>query len=401
MKIKPRIYSWSNELRPPLLPPINMIFEREAQYGAIFTNAALLYQDILKYGIEHNNGFKFIELGNWLIHNNNDFRSYYTDSKAHTPKSARLSNRRDTIQKHVDNLINMDLLYKKTIVKAKKNATDTTPLYDLTMDGQFLALIIQAKDPEKSFDLNWTIKNKRSNKMKTPELERANDITKVYDKVDTFTRCKESFVLFFLSKLLKKCMDAGIFGDIIDLFYYFDLQHIELNNGQEILRLFVKLAHPLHWVYAYPELFAKTIDEMDEDAKRVMLFEFKIEIEEYYSRYYLVSYAKRHNYTSYSEMSANYPDILAIRGSEWQRMRVNNMASYKKLVIPGICYNCKAECAFKLNIEDYLKHLVEYASGKIRLSDTISYKCSKCSTKDGIIGHLYIALDMIRGHEKI
>ena len=46
-------------------PPINIILEVDST--GTFTDDALLYQGILKYGLEHPRGFVFTDLGNWLI----------------------------------------------------------------------------------------------------------------------------------------------------------------------------------------------------------------------------------------------------------------------------------------------------------------------------------------------
>jgi hypothetical protein len=404
MRIKPRIgiYTWSPVIRPPLIPPINMIFERSDNNDRIFTNAALLYQDILKYGIEHNDGFGFTELGNWLINNNYEFRTYYTGDKARTPKSARLANRRQTIQEGIDNLMKMDLLYEKSKIKSQKNLSDI-PLYSLTTEGQFLAWIIEGKDPYKSFDLNWVLKdlgNTKPNKVSRTNEKSSNTIMRIFQIVDSFTKIKDSYTLLFLSKLFRKCMDTGIFGNIVDYFYYSDLQHVEVNKGHELLRLFVKIAHPLNWIYAYPEIFAKTFDEMDEETKKVMLSQFKMEIEEYYSKYYLVSYARRITYAKYHDVSTRYSNDMAISGREWQLMRCNNMVNYKNVVIPGFCYNCNLECPFILDIDDYLAYLGAFASGKIRpLSDVIRSDCIKCGRKDSVVGQLYMALNKVKGQE--
>lgn len=127
MKKKPRIHPWSPEIRPPLLPPINMIFEMKDDNNT-FTDNALIYQGILKYGIEHNDGFLFTEVGNRLIKTIPEFRDYYTGNKAHIPKSARLANRRNRIRDHIYGLIAMELLKVKAEIKAEKNEEDNSSI---------------------------------------------------------------------------------------------------------------------------------------------------------------------------------------------------------------------------------------------------------------------------------
>jgi hypothetical protein len=107
---------------PPTFPPINAVVE--AHSNGTPTDSALRYQGILKYGLEHPEGFIFTDLGNWLIEKLSQYRNYYTNSKSHIPRSARLANRRQTIQEHLDNLIRMELI-SKSITKARKTREDT------------------------------------------------------------------------------------------------------------------------------------------------------------------------------------------------------------------------------------------------------------------------------------
>jgi hypothetical protein len=126
-----RIDPWLLKPRPPTFPPINVVLE--AYSNDILTDSALLYQGILKFGLEHQEGFTFTDLGNWLIKELPQYRNYYTNSKSHIPRSARLANRRQTIQDHLDNLTKMELIYKKSITKAQKTRQDI-PSFDLTLE---------------------------------------------------------------------------------------------------------------------------------------------------------------------------------------------------------------------------------------------------------------------------
>jgi hypothetical protein len=388
----PRIQPWLLKPRPPIFPPINIILEVDSK--GTFTDDALLYQGILKYGLEHSRGFIFTDLGNWLIKNLLQYRNYYTDSKSHIPKSARLANRRQIIQAHLDNLTRMELIYKKSMTKAQKNREDI-PSFDLTVEGRFLAWIMEARDPNKSTDLMWTVKAIKTREIYKPDEIRLKASREVFTIIDSFTSSKDSCILMFLNKFFE--LSSNYFPEYIDLFYYFDLRHIEMAKGQELLRLFTKTRHTLNWIYANPKIFVETLDEIrDEETKKLMFFQFKLEIEEYYNKYYLMSYVTRHSNLSH------YSSSMSISGRGWQLMRFNNMANYNKVVIPGLCESCKSENPFVLAISDYLTCLINYALHPLSpSSNVIRSNCTHCNKERSVITEPYIALDMVRGHEKL
>ena len=404
MKKKPRIYLWSPEIRPPLVPPINMIFEMKDD-NEIFTDNALLYQEILKYGIEHNDGFLFTEVGKRLIEKIPEFRNYYTGYKARIPKSARLANRRNRIRDHIHRLILMELLYVKAMIKAEKNEEDT-PQYDLTTEGRLVAWVMEGRDPDRSSDLTWLFEDKKKSapnnerNVDKSDEKRLKGVKEVFEIIDTFTQSKESFVLTFLSVFFKKAMEGKRFADIVDLFYH-DLRFHEVTIGQQVMRLFTKVSHPLHWIFSLPEVFVEAFDELAVEAKNVMLLQFKMEIEEYYNKYYLVSYARRISYEQYHNIRSRYSVNTTIPGKKWQLMRINNISNYDSVVVPGFCYKCKTEHPFMVNTSDYLARLALFSSGRMRpLSEVISSRCIKCNKKS-LTGRLYMPLDMMRGHEAI
>jgi hypothetical protein len=116
-----------------------------------------------------------------------------------------------------------------------------------------------------------------------------------------------------------------------------------------------------------------------------------MEIEDYYNKYYLVSYLAR-----YFE-SSHYSSTMAISGREWQLMRFDNIANHTKVVIPGICVSCESENPFTLSLTDYLDYLVKDPLHKY----LIQSNCNHCNKEKSVIAELYIALDMFRGHEKL
>jgi hypothetical protein len=201
---------------PPTFPPINAVVE--AHSNGTPTDSALLYQGILKYGLEHPEGFIFTDLGNWLIEKLSQYRNYYTNSKSHIPRSARLANRRQTIQDHLDNLIRMELI-SKSITKARKTREDIASFF-LTLEGRFLAWIMEARDPDKSTDLRWTLEEKKEKINSKLHATRSKAVKEVFTIIDSFTSSKDSCILMFLNRFFVKRLSSDYFPRCIDSFYY-------------------------------------------------------------------------------------------------------------------------------------------------------------------------------------
>lgn len=276
----------------------------------------------------------------------------------------------------------------------------TTPLYDLTTEGRLIAWIIEGRDPDRGSDFMWlledrkeSINNERNIHKSADEEKRTKAVKEVFEIVDSFTQSKESFVLTFLSVFFKRAMSSKRFSDIIDFFYH-NLRWQEVAIGQQVIRLFTKINHPLHWIFFLPEAFTRAFDELSVEAKNVMLLQFKLEIEEYYNKYYLVSYATRTAYEQYHTIRAHYSVNMTIPGKEWQRMRINNISNYNNVVVPGFCYECQTEYPIIVKSCDYLTQLAAFASAPARpMTHVITSKCTKCNKKS-LSGSLYMPLDM-------
>ena len=411
MKKRPSILPWIKRSKSDFLPPINMIIATKEKYDSNFTDNAALYQGILSYAQHNSNDeqeFLFTNLGNWLLKNLPEFVNYYVDSNANISFSARLANRRDRIQEQVDHLVNMELLSLKKYVPSRKNPRENIPVYSMTMEGKFLNCIIAARDVNKTFDLSWLIKYEYDEE--TGELTvksrdtsidkgRLDIIKEIFEIINQFIHVKKSYILSFLSIFFKKCFDNNLFADIIDRFYYICLRHIKINKGQELIRLFTKVNHPLQWLFAYPNLFIESLNEMDNETRKMILFKFKMEIEEYYDLYYLASYPRRQTYSELHSSDSYYEYNMAITGNEWQSLRFTNINNHLVVSIPGLCLTCKSEQPFVMDIEDYLDTLKEFSNGDSHLENIVS-SCAKCKI-NSIAGKIYIPLDRIRGHEMI
>lgn len=253
--IKKDAKDFINSIAEPL--QLKTIFETTDD-KKILSSDSLLYQDILKFGIEHDYdvGFRFTDLANWLIQYNYEFHNYYTGFKSHVPKSARIANRRERIQRHIDSLEVSDLIVQKAITKAEKNY-ENIPLYSLTIEGRLLALLIECK--------KISTNGKRS-------IGDCRTFQKVLEIINSYTKTKESFSLVFIINFFKNCIEIGVFGNIIRFFIDMVLMNSTIDKGRSLLGLFLGLDHLLYWLAAQPQMFLKTLQDLDQDTKKIYFF---------------------------------------------------------------------------------------------------------------------------------
>lgn len=361
--------------------------------GNTFTNNALLYQDILRYGREreyNNEGCRFSDLGNWLIANSLEFSKYYSDSKKRTPLSVRLANNRHRIQKLVDNVVTLGLLKIKSFVEAEKNRREPVELYTFSIEGIFLSWLLKARDEE--------ISGKQSSET----------IAHISDLVDKCTQASDSYTVLFVNKFFKKCMQKGSFNFIVAFFLSSILPYYTVYTGKDLLLLFLGIRSPLNWILAAPDVFLETLNDLDRRARMVMLFQFKKEIERYHEENYLSEESEisklnkkislqvskqdiRTRLANSGQLAGNHQvsidenglsNIVRIPGKEWQMTQIFNIDNYLDVSIPGYCNNCKEHRSIHVDIFAYLNSII-YAHYPGSQALTLSGKCNNCS-KDWI-----------------
>jgi hypothetical protein len=352
-----------------------------------------MYHDLLRYGRDregNNEGFRFSDLGNWLIANNREFSNYYTDSKNRTPPNVRLANNRQRIEKLIDGLVTLGLLKVSSFVEAEKNRREPIEIYNFSIEGLFLSWILKATDDE--------IGNKQS-------LE---TMAHILDLVDKCTLASDSYTVLFVKNFFKKCMQKGSFNFIVSFFLSSILPYYTLYTGRDLLLLFLGIRSPLNWMLARPELFLETLSELDKRARIVMLFQFKKEIERYHEENYLseeIEISKlnkkislevtkqdlRTRLANSGQLAGNHQvsidenglsNIVRIPGKEWQMTQIFNSDNYLDGSIPGYCNNCKQHRSIQIDIFAYLNSIVYTHRPNSQLL-TVSGKCNNCD-KDWI-----------------
>ena len=210
-------------------------------------------------------------------------------------------------------------------------------------------------------------------------------IQKLLELMNLFTDTKPSFITDFITKYFNRCNDAQILDSIIDYFIQVILPDSEIANGIDFLKLFFGLSNPLNWILANPEIFLGTVAEIEGEQKKALLFQFKMEIEDYYDKHFLdgslpigesnTHYAKIHNII---ETEPNYFDFIPVPEKNWQNTRIDNIADYTKVVVPSTCTICKSNRVFLVNILEYLEHF-KYAQ-RVNFSRYIGGNCIVCGS---------------------
>jgi hypothetical protein len=83
-------------------------------------------------------------------------------------------------------------------------------------------------------------------------------------------------------------LERDQFNSLLGYFLDTILPNYRIKNGRELLKLFLGLHHSLNWIILSPDSFLDTLHELDDETKKLVLFHFKMEIEEYHKENYLV-----------------------------------------------------------------------------------------------------------------
>jgi hypothetical protein len=102
---------------------------------------------------------------------------------------------------------------------------------------------------------------------------------------------------------------------------------------------------------------------LDEETRKALLFQFKIEIEEYYNIY--------------------------LSTKEWEIKRYQNISNYSSVTIPGFCNICKSEVPFQYDLLSYLNSI--YEMKKPYPSGIITTDCINCGKEHSLSGRVMLS----------
>jgi hypothetical protein len=336
---------------PTTTSKIISIFENKSQEK--YDNASL-YQDILRYANDEKSSseFKFVELANWLMTKNKEFFNYYSGSKSHIRRSARIENKRQRIQKCIDNLVEWNFLLISEMVQAKKNDTKT-PLYVLTAEGEIMFRLIEAK-----FSIN--------------EKEKKHAIHRIIDILISIREQNDSIILLFITEFLNELLQTNKIHHIIKHFTDRILR-FEINSASDFLSHLLGIKYLINWFVVDEKTSFKIFRNLKEEQKRIFLAHLKNEIEYYYQENYLNYIARDYDLSSKKSKPylkrlsiplvthTNKGDLIysgGIPSLYWEKKRIEHIDSFSKVVVPSYCDKCTSQRAFIIQIEDYLKSII-------------------------------------------
>jgi hypothetical protein len=307
--------------------PKQVIISKKVSIRDLFddTQTHRLYKDILLWNANQilqgqaffGNQFGFTLLGNWLIEHHRPFIDEYAGS--HLTKSYRLHAKRNYIQSRLDDLIELRLIKKEGTTKSEKNKTDT-PIYKFTPGGDLVGFLLAAsKTPRNAQE----------------ESTHRDASYMVLGVLSIFLKRFESSTFLFLSNFITKCQEKELHTDsrfIRFMRNIFPYLYVSADFNVRMSRIMI-LCIPT----VYPELadtFFQTLNELNEETKKLLLFQFKIDIETdyYYPRLTESSIVK-----------------------EWESMRIQNVHDYSKVVLSGYCEECKSSYPFVLDIIKFIQ----------------------------------------------
>jgi hypothetical protein len=313
--------------------------------------------------------FKHWDLARWLVEKFPEFRDYYQlPPQNHTSITNRIENTRQRTLGLIKDLISLGLLKPAGKIPQRKGSGKTES-YKYTFAAWFAACLIECIDTRYS----------------------PNAIQQLLELIKSFTDIKTSFITDFITKFFNNCKETQVINSIIDYFIQVILSDSEVRNGIDLLKLFFGLRSPLNWILACPEKFLETLCEIEGEQKKALLFQFKMEIEDYYDKHFLdeslvigqlnADYAKAHNI---NESEPNYFDFVPVPGKDWQKVRIANIVDNSRVVVPATCTVCKSNQAFLMDILKYLNHF-RYAH-RTDFSNTIGGNCVVCGNY--VIGNI-------------
>lgn len=136
-----------------------------------------------------------------------------------------------------------------------------------------------------------------------------------------------SSVACFLYEFLSKCNNSGLFPQIIDKHNLLFIKKFPLDaNFFFLMQLFS--SHASIFKEEVARIFIQTLRELDPGIQKLVLFQFKLDIESKFTGYFT--------------------------NIEWEKMRYENIQDYTKVILQGYCKGCRFY-PFQLDILKFLE----------------------------------------------
>ena len=329
----------------------------ETNEGA-YTKQAELLQDILKYFqiieidnfngnqgnvVNNNDGkwislqtepqvFKIKELENWLMKHNRYFIGLYSGSESKIRMNVRIYRHDKQVKSHLKNLESIQLIHIKKYVKGEKNELKT-PIYELTIHGLIILIIIRYQSNYFSQDKN-----------------RTNQIIIGY--IQNIFRIYNSYICDFLIDLYNEIYGKGYSQLFIDIFI--EVLHKNINkiktieDALNITLRFLLMNEKTHVIFN--KIYVNTINKFEDKIKKIILYHEKAEIE---SRIHLSQPPK-----------------------DWENLWIENLQNYSKLTLYSKCNTCHEKYPVLIDYFYYINNILP--------SNFLTIKCIKCNSDNSL-----------------
>jgi hypothetical protein len=331
---------------------INEIFKKDKDGNYVRSNA-LLSHYIFHYALQikrdksgYSEPFRHWDLAKWLVNNFPDFIERYEHRPySHTSSSNRIENTRQRTKGLLDDLISLGLI-EPAGTAPQRRGTGITQSYKYTISGYLIVWLIEISNKD--------------------EERRSKAIRQLLDMVDACNKINDSSILLFITRFFRKCDEKGVFDRIVSFYLNKILSKTTINTDRDLLLLVLGLKHTLNWLLAEPQIFCETLKELDEDTKHLVLFHFKMEIEDYYNENYLkwsmlvtrININAAQSLREFPNISYNYLHSIPAPGREWQVTRFHNLHDYSNVTLPGFCDECKSERPFVVDVFTYFDYII-------------------------------------------
>jgi hypothetical protein len=251
----------------------------ELMYGSSAEHFKI-HRDILSWSTKQQyREFDVTEIGHWLLEHHQPFRDEFANS--HIPSSYRLHSKRTYITSRLDELAQLRVLQKTRTVKSAKNDTEKT-LYAFTREGSFIAWLVEAY---------YT---------KEDKVRRSEATAAVFDILGSYLRNDGSSFAQFVTVFIDKLRQENMLHILIEHSTY-NLARLVLQQDLRLAReVFPAIAH----VGIVPtRIFKEAFKELSETTKRLLLFQFKMDIESNYGSWELTKEWEEMRYKYRNDLS--------------------------------------------------------------------------------------------------
>jgi hypothetical protein len=247
-----------------LLRKIHTVDQQSGEIIDVFDKDALLYQDILRYGltIGKKTYFKTWDLRKWLLKNNQEYIKLYSGSNSHTRTSIKIENLKKRVEGALQDLVNLELCTCREATAEKSHGPTIECV--LSYFGRLVALLFESAKVEN------TIKKKF-----------------VYNQIyDSITLPEQSGAYSsrsrFASLYMKKVKCNGLFHIFVQRYATILFSNMGIANLRQFRQMLLLLPFYKTEVSQLWEIQKKALVQLlneDEHQFRLFLFNLKLDFE--------------------------------------------------------------------------------------------------------------------------